>query len=37
MTATKTVDKVLSEQELKDLGTRMEEMKMQQLAAVKKA
>lgn len=33
----KVKDKVLSEQELKDLGTRMEEMKMQQLAAVKKA
>lgn len=33
----KVKDKVLSEQELKDLGNRMEEMKMQQLAAVKKA
>jgi len=32
----KVKDKVLSEQELKDLGTRMEEMKTRELAAAKK-
>ncbi|MDQ6885231.1 MAG: hemerythrin domain-containing protein [Candidatus Dormibacteraeota bacterium] len=32
----KVKDKVLSEQELKDLGARMEEMKTRELAAVKK-